>query len=171
MIWLLWLAGRVLIWTGPEYVAVVVDCSFFPVVAIALLRVLIAAGNRRNYFLAAALCTLGLLNVFFHWGAWLGRFDLSLRSAYAAIGLVIMFVTVIGGRVIPMFIVNTIHGFKLKQWKLIEKFAPLMVILTFLADATNAPSWVIVTCALIAVMIHSVRIIGWRSWAVGYRLF
>ena len=169
LIGLLWLAGRLLIWTGPEYSAAVVDCAFLPTVAIALLRVLIVAENRRNYFLAVALCTLGLLNMLFHWWASLGRFDLALRTAYVAIGLIIMFVAVIGGRVIPMFTTNAIPGFKLKQWKFIEKLAPLTVIFAFLADATHAPVWVIVTCAIIAVIIHSIRMLGWRSWAVGYR--
>lgn len=169
LIWLLWLAGRILIWTGPEHIAAVVDCVFLPIVAIALLRVLIAAGNRRNYFLAVALCTLALLNILFHYWVWQGRFDLSLRTAYIAIGFVILFVTVIAGRVIPMFTTNAIRGFKLKQWQIIEKLAAPIVIVTFLADATNAASWIIVTCAIIAVVIHSVRIIGWRSWALGYR--
>lgn len=103
LIWLLWIAGRISIWAGPEYIAAVLDCTFLPIVAITLLRVLIAAGNRRNYFLAIALCTLGLLNILFHWWAWQNRFDLSLRISYLAVGFIIMFVTVIGGRVIPMF--------------------------------------------------------------------
>lgn len=169
LIWILWLAGRILIWTGPESIAAVVDCAFLPVVAIALLRVLVAAGNRRNYFLAVALCTFGLLNILFHYWAWQSRFDLSLRTAYAAVGLVIMFVTVIGGRVIPMFTTNAIPGFKLKQWMVIERLAAPSVILTFLADAINAAPWIIVMYAVSAVVIHSARVIGWRSWAVGYR--
>lgn len=41
--------------------------------------------------------------------------------------------------------------------------------MTFLVDATNVASWVIFTCAMTSVVIHSVRIIGWRSWAIGYR--
>lgn len=169
LLWLLWLVGRILIWTGPEYISVIVDSAFLPVVAIVLLRVLIVAGNRRNYFLAVALCTLGLLNILFYWVAWHGRFDLSLRIAYLAIGLIIMFITVIGGRVIPMFTINAIHGFKLKQWQIIEKTSPLIVIITFLADAINVASWMIFTSAVLAVVIHSIRIIGWRSWTVGYR--
>jgi len=168
-IWLLWLAGRVLIWTGPEYIAAIVDCVFLPVVAIAILRVLIAAGNRRNYFLAAALLALGLLNILFHFWIEQKRFDLSLRVAYLAVGFVIMFITVIGGRVIPMFTTNAIHGFKLRQWPIIEKLAAPIVILVFLADAANAPPLVVITCAIVATIIHSVRMIGWRSWAVGYR--
>lgn len=155
--------------TGPESIAAIVDCAFLPVVAIALLRVLIAAGNRRNYFLAFALCTLGLLNIIFHLCAWQNHVDLSLRSAYLAIGFVIMFVTVIGGRVIPMFTANAIFGFKIRQWKIIEKFAAPIVIASFLADAINLSSWVIATLAIAAAVIHSIRIIGWRSWAVGYR--
>ena len=169
LIFLLWIAGRLLIWTGPEHIAAVVDCAFLPITAIVLIRILVTADNRRNYFLAVALCTLGLLNMLFHYWVWQSRFDLSLRTAYAAIGFVIMFVTVIGGRVIPMFTTNAIQGFKLKRWKTIETLAAPIVIVTFLADATSAAPWIIAACDMIAVVIHSVRIIGWHSWTVGYR--
>lgn len=50
-LWLLWAAGRLLVWSGPEPVAAVVDSLFLPLTAIVLLRVLVAVKNRRNVFL------------------------------------------------------------------------------------------------------------------------
>jgi uncharacterized protein involved in response to NO len=168
-LWLLWAAGRILVWSGPELIAAIVDCAFLPIVAIVLLRVLITARNRHNIFLPVALGLFGLLNVGFHWWAWHGRLDLSMRAAYAAIGLVVMQVTVISGRVVPMFTTNAIPGFRITRWKVIEALAVPVVLLTFIADAANAVPWLIVACACVASAVHGIRIAGWHSWRVGSR--
>jgi uncharacterized protein involved in response to NO len=168
-LWLLWAAGRVLVWTGPEPVAAIVDSAFLPIVAVVLLRVLIAARNRHNIFLPVALGLFGLLNALFHWWAWLGRGELALRDAYASVGLVIMFVTVIAGRVVPMFTMNAIRGFTVRRWRLVETLATPVVIVAVLADAANAAPWLIAVCACAAAAIHAARIAGWRSWRVGAR--
>jgi uncharacterized protein involved in response to NO len=168
-LWLLWAAGRVLVWSGPEPVAAVVDSAFLPIVALVLLRVLIAARNRRNLFLPVALGLFGVLNALFHWWSWRGRGDLALRDAYAALGLVVMFVAVIAGRVIPMFTANAMPGFAMKRWRLIEVLAGPIVLVTFLADAFKAAPLLIAACACAAAAIHGARMAGWRSWKVGAR--
>ena len=168
-LWLLWAAGRVLVWSGPKPIAAIVDCAFLPIVAIALLRVLITARNRHNIFLPVALGLFGLLNVCFHWWTWHGRPDLSMRAAYAAIGLAVMFVTVISGRVVPMFTTNAIPGFRMTRWKVIERLAVPTVILAFVADAADAAPWFIVAGACVAAAVHGIRIAGWHSWRVGPR--
>lgn len=168
-LWLLWAAGRVLVWTGPAPIAATVDSAFLPVAALVLLHVLIRARNRHNIFLPVALGLFGLLNVLFHAWAWQGRTDLALRAAYAATGLAVMFVTVIAGRVVPMFTMNAIPGFPVKRWKIIEVLAAPVVIVTLLADATNAPTPLVAACACVAAAVHLIRIAGWRSWRVGPR--
>jgi uncharacterized protein involved in response to NO len=168
-LWLLWAAGRVLVWSGPEPVAAVVDSAFLPIVALVLLRVLIAARNRRNLFLPVALGLFGVLNALFHWWSSQGRGDLALRDAYAALGLVVMFVAVIAGRVIPMFTANAIPGFVMKRWALIEALAGPIVLVTFLADALKAAPLLTGACACAAAAIHGARLAGWRSWKVGAR--
>jgi uncharacterized protein involved in response to NO len=168
-LWLLWALGRVLVWSGPQPVAAIVDSAFLPVVAILLLRVLITARNRRNIFLPVALTVFGLLNAVFHWGAWEGRPDLALRVAYVAIGLVVMFVTVIAGRVVPTFSMNAIPGLSVKRWRAIEALAAPAVILTFVADAANVAPLAVAACACVTAAIHGVRIAGWRPWRIGNR--
>jgi len=165
-LWLLWAGGRVLMWFGPQPLAALIDTAFLPVTAVVLLRVLLAARNRRNLFLPVALAALGLLNGLFHWWLGHGRADLALRAAYAATGLAIMFVTVIAGRVIPMFTMNAMPGFTAKRWKFVEMLATPTVIVALLADALAAPSALIVASAGIAAAVHAARIAGWHSWRV-----
>lgn len=168
-LWLLWAAGRVLVWSGPAPVAAIVDCAFLPIVAVVLLRVLLAAGNRRNVFLTVVLALFGLLNVLFHWWALHGRADLALRAAYAATGLAVMFVCVMAGRVVPMFTANAIPGFAVKRWKLVETLATPLVVLSFAADAVQAPAAAVIALCLSAALVHAIRLAGWRSWRVGPR--
>lgn len=169
LLWLLWAAGRILVWTGPALLAAVVDCVFLPLVAVVLARVLVSARNRHNIFLPIALGLLGLLNLLFHVWAWQGRFDLALRTAYAATGLIIMFVAVITGRVVPMFTMNAIPGFTVRRWKWIDALAYPVPLLALVLDAINGPSAVVFAVALAAALIHAIRMLGWRSWRVGAR--
>lgn len=168
-LWLLWIAGRVLVWTGPEPVAAVVDVAFLLIAAVVLLRVLIAAKNRHNIFLPVALGLYGLLDALFHWYAWDGRGDLALRVAYATTGLVIMFVSVITGRVVPMFTTNAIKGFTVKRWKFVDTWATPAPLIALIADAAGAPAALVAACAAATAVIHAVRMAGWRSWRVGPR--
>jgi uncharacterized protein involved in response to NO len=168
-LWLLWAVGRVLVWTGPSLAAAVVDVAFLPIVAVVLLRVLIAAKNRHNIFLPVALGLFGLLNALFHWYAWEGRFDLALRVAYATTGLIIMFISVIAGRVVPMFTTNAIPGFTVKRWKFVDAWAAPAPLITLAADALGAPALIVAACAAATAALHAVRIVGWRSWRVGPR--
>ncbi|OLL32091.1 NnrS family protein [Burkholderia sp. SRS-W-2-2016] len=168
-LWLLWAGGRVLVWSGPPVLAAFVDTAFLPVTGLVLLRILIAARNRHNIFLPVALGLFGLLNGLFHWWALHQQPELALRAAYAAVGLAVMFVTVIAGRVIPMFTANAIPGFPIKRWKAVETLAMPVVVLTFIADALNAPAPLVAVLAGSAALIHGIRIAGWHSSRVGAR--
>lgn len=65
-------------------------------------------GFRPFIFVPVVLGMLGLLNVLFHVWALQGRADLALRSADAAVGLLVTLVTIIAGRVTPMFTANAV---------------------------------------------------------------
>jgi uncharacterized protein involved in response to NO len=168
-LWLLWAAARVLMWSGPALVAAVVDVAFLPIAAVVLLRVLIAARNRHNIFLPVALALYGLLDALFLWYAGHGRLDLALRVAYAATGLVIMFISAISGRVVPMFTTNAIKGFTVKRWKFVDDWAVPAPLITLAIDAAGAPTAIVAACAAATAVLHAVRIVGWRSWRVGPR--
>ncbi|HDR9046199.1 TPA: NnrS family protein [Burkholderia vietnamiensis] len=169
VLWLLWLAGRVLVWSGPAVPAAIVDALFLPVTAAVLLRVLLAAKNRHNVFLPVALLLFGALNVLFHVAVTTGRADLALRAAYAATGLVVFFVAVITGRIVPMFTMNAIPGFTMRRFRLVDTLAGPAVALTLFADALGAPGALLIAAALATAVLHAWRIVGWRSWRVGKR--
>jgi uncharacterized protein involved in response to NO len=163
---LLWLAGRVLVWSGPALPAAIVDSAFLPLAALLLLRVLMKAGNRRNYFLAVVLLAFGALNALFHGFAIDTRADLSMRAVYASAGIVVLLVSVIGGRVIPMFTANAIPGFVARRRRIVEATVAPLTLAAFFADALALDGAIVAPLALLACGVHLARMIGWRSYAV-----
>jgi uncharacterized protein involved in response to NO len=163
---LLWLAGRVLVWSGPALPAAIVDSAFLPVAAILLLRVLVEAGNRRNYFIAVVVFAFGALNAAFHAFAIDARPDLAMRAVCASAGIVVLLVGVIGGRVIPMFTANAMPGFIARRWRFVELMAAPLTIAAFVADAFALDGAIVAPIALLACGVHLARMIGWRSYAV-----
>jgi uncharacterized protein involved in response to NO len=163
---LLWLCARVLVWSGPAVPAATVDSAFLPAVAIVLLRVLSKAGNRRNYFLVPVLLTFGALDAAFHVLTQSGRPDLALRGLYAAAGVVVLLVSLIGARVIPMFTSNAIPGFVTRRWQPVEASAAPLTLVALFADAAALPAAVVAPLAFAACAVHAARLIGWRSYKV-----
>jgi uncharacterized protein involved in response to NO len=169
LLWLLWLTGRITVWFGPEPLAAIVDSAFLPALAIVLLRVLVRARNRHNVFVPVVLGMLGLLNILFNVWALQGRADLALRAADAAVGLLVTLVTIIAGRVTPMFTANAVPGYTFRRWRAIEALAVPLPLLTFVLDALGANAWLVCSAAGATAVIHGIRLAGWRSWQVGRR--
>ncbi|KXV10566.1 NnrS family protein [Caballeronia megalochromosomata] len=163
---LLWLAGRVLVWSGPALPAAIVDSAFLPVAAFMLLRVLVKAGNRRNYFLGVVLLAFGALNTVFHGFTIDARPDLAMRAVYASAGIVVLLVSVIGGRVIPMFTANAMPGFVARRWRFVELTVAPLTLAAFFTDAFALDGAIVASLALLACGAHLARMIGWRSYAV-----
>jgi uncharacterized protein involved in response to NO len=169
LLWLLWLAGRIAVWFGPEPLAAIVDSAFLPILMIVLLRVLIPARDRHNIFVPVVLGMLGFLNVLFHASVLQGRADLALRSADAAVGLLVTLVAIIAGRVTPMFTANAVPGYAFRRWWAIEALAVPLPLLAFAFDALGASAWLVGSAAGATAVVHGIRFAGWRSWQVGRR--
>jgi uncharacterized protein involved in response to NO len=160
----LWVAGRVLVLTPFAIAAAVANAAFPVAVAIAIGIPLVQSRNRRNYFFIALLLMLCLVVLVFH----LSHLDLFPwpQRASLQVGLdVILFVmTVMGGRVIPMFTNNGIPGVRATRRPEVEKLALGGVLLLLVADLLLAPPVIIAGIALIAAAAHAVRLYLWQPW-------
>ena len=107
---LLWLAARLAVFVAPYAVFAAIDMLLLPAVALALLRVLIQSGNKRNIPLISLLLLMALANGAFHLAV-LGVLALpAVTALYAQLGLIVMVVCVMTGRVLPMFTMNVTPG-------------------------------------------------------------
>ncbi|MBK1838216.1 NnrS family protein [Azospirillum sp. YIM B02556] len=165
----LWIAGRVAVfpWTGmPEPVAAVIDLAFLPGLGVALARPLVAAGKWRNsaFLILIALLTAGNLLIHLEW---LDLLDGGAEAGFAlGLGIVLMMVTVIGGRILPAFTRNGLGkaGLGVRSWPMVER--PVLVLTLTLVPATMAAPDSVVTglIALAAAVAHTVRLAGWQGW-------
>ncbi|WP_255213501.1 NnrS family protein, partial [Burkholderia pseudomallei] len=132
-LWLLWLAGRVLMWTGPGWAAAAVDIALLPAIAYALVRALIGAKNRHGIFLPVALGMLAALNALFHLWIRQGHADWALRCVDLAAGLLVLFIVIIGGRIIPSITATARPELPVRQWRLVESSVMSVTLAALLA--------------------------------------
>jgi uncharacterized protein involved in response to NO len=158
----LWLAGRVAMFAAPAPVAAVVDLAFLPVAAWPMYRVLARAGNQRNMFLVALLGLLALVNAAFH-ASVLGWLPVApTRPIYAAIIILVIIETAIGGRVIPMFTANAVRGITTVTNARTDKLALACTAAAGAAWALALPAAVTAPLALAAALAQAVRLAGWK---------
>jgi len=103
----LWLAGRVAILMSTTIgatPAAMIDLAFLVTLAIVAAREIVAGRNWRNLRVLAVLGVLIIGNAIFHLeSSWFGSADYGIRTAIAAI---VLLITVVGGRVVPSFTRN-----------------------------------------------------------------
>jgi uncharacterized protein involved in response to NO len=160
----LWVAGRILVLTPFATLAVAANAAFPLALAVAIAVPLMRAGNVRNYFFVGLLGLMGMLVAVLH---------LALRQAIEVpprLGLVLgldvmlFIMSVVGGRVIPMFTNNGVPGAGATRQALIEKLALGAVLLLFVADFLQLRSGLIAAIALTATVAHGIRLYLWRPW-------
>ena len=161
----LWLAGRIgMAFFSYGAVVAAIDIAFLPVAAAMLLRVLIKAKSKRNYFVGVLPGLLGFANLIFHLAV-LGLLEIDpLIATHLALGLVVVLESVIGGRVIPMFTFNAIRG--LKQWRdarldWAAVLATAAALLLWSCDVGGAAA----VLSFAAAALQLARLWGWNPWA------
>lgn len=164
----LWAAGRISLLLSDGLLAALVDVLFLPVAAIGLGRVLVRAGNKRNYGMLVILGALSLANLGFHL-ARLGVFGFDpLAALHFALGLIVLLETVMGGRVIPMFTENGVRMALGKSILLAQPawMTPASVAATGIALllwVLDAGAWA-AGVSLLAGSLQLVRVLGWKPW-------
>lgn len=164
----LWIAGRLgmaLDGSSTRWVAALLDLPFFPAVALAIAGPILKARNWRN---AGFVVLLGLLfgaNLLFHFGelAW------QTRASRLALHVVILIITVVGGRVIPSFTENALKVQATRRapldWAAFAAVA-LMAALGLVEESiVPGAAKAAGVLAVVAGLLQGARMLGWRSAA------
>lgn len=166
----LWLAGRAVVapWTGaPPALAAATDLAFLPALGVALALPLIRAGKIGN---TAFLVLLGLLttaNLLFHL-EWMGLLADGARSGQSlGIGVVLMMVAVIGGRILPAFTRNALKArgvaAEVKTRSCVERLTLASTVAMIPVDLILPGSLLAGAVALVAAVAHARRMAGWQT--------
>ena len=160
----LWVAGRILVLSPWSWLAAGVNVAFPLAVATALAIPLYRGNNRRNYFFVALLLLMALAQLVVHLNA-LGVLQVP-GWAGIALGLDVMLLvlSVMGGRVIPMFTNNAIPGAKAVRHPWVEKLALGMVLLLIFADAIHVTGAWLALLAVFTMLAHLTRLCLWQPW-------
>ena len=160
----LWLAGRVLVLLPWGWLAAAVNVAFPLAAATALAIPLYRARNQRNYFFVGLLVLLALAQLMVHLNA-LGALRVP-SWAGIALGLdVMLFVlSVMAGRVIPMFTNNAIPLAKATRHPWVEKLALGLVLLFACAEVLQISGGWLAWIAVVAMLAHSARLWLWQPW-------
>lgn len=157
---LLWLAGRVAMLLCPPLPAALIDLPFIPAAAFALARLLLLAGNRRNLPLVGLLGLIAAANAAYHAGV-LGWLPLQPEhAAEAALLLIVLLATVLGGRVIPGFTANATGAPTVSNEKL-NRSGIALVAAACAAAVLGLPGVLTAVLCAAAAAVHFRRMAGW----------
>ncbi|QBG35725.1 NnrS family protein [Litorilituus sediminis] len=109
VLFILWLAGRVVVLMPNllgDVLTTLVDLSFLPAVAYVLAKPIIAIKQYRNLFFAPLLLLLTIANLEMHMAIYYPQTFSIVYAGYAGVMLVTFLMSVMAGRVTPMFTAN-----------------------------------------------------------------
>lgn len=165
----LWLLGRLVVassahWPGALVAAV--DLAFLPVLGFFLAWPLMRERNR-NTPLLLVLLALWLCNAVFHFGQLRGELLVSRRALIAAIDLVLILITVIGGRIVPSFTAGLLRQRSLvglvrsspRVTVLATGFMIAVAVVDLLAPDGPLAGWI----ALAAAAVQGLRLAQWQG--------
>jgi uncharacterized protein involved in response to NO len=167
----LWIAGRgAMLFATPGWAALV-DIAFLPAATWPMYQVLQRSGNKRNMPLLGLLVLLTIANAVYH-AAMLGWLQLSpMLAVHAAILVLAVLSTVMGGRVIPGFTTNMAPGSRPKTNARTDKaglalIGAASVAWLALQGGAGVGALAAVLAALLAAaagVVHLWRLSGWST--------
>lgn len=167
-----WLLGRLVAATStawPFALVAIVDLAFLPALAAMLAWPLLRERNRNTPLLLVLLVLWGC-NAAFHFGLLREDLDLARRSLLAGVDLVLLLVTVIGGRITPSFTATALRmrGIEgvVRARKSLTVLAVALMALVVLVDVAWPDSKVAGWVALAAAVAQAARLAQWQGWRV-----
>lgn len=162
-----WLAGRVLIATGPPMLAALVDVIFVPLLAAVVAVPIVRSRNQRNYKIVVLLVLIAVTHVVYHTAS-LGSLPswLAYTSIITMLDLLTILLAIVAGRVIPAFTKNAIPESDPKHamWLEILSFGSLILIVgtRVSSDWVPIPVSIPTTIIVVAAVSHMFRLALWQ---------
>ena len=140
----IWTLGRLAPFVSilPNYIIAAIDLSFLPLLIFYVAQPLIKSANKRNYFIIGLLAIFLFLNSIIHLQI-LGYLKINPSQVLlVAIYLIISLITVMAGRVFPMFSQNGVDNrYQVRKFNIIEEFAVPSILLFILVELLTDNPW------------------------------
>lgn len=160
---LVWLCARVLpLLPVPGWLVAATDLAFAPLLTVAVAYPIIRAKNYRNLLFVPILFAFFVANLLVHLEL-LGITDATaLTGLHLALYLVVMVITVIGGRVIPFFTERGVEGVSCTRYDSVEKVI-IPATALWLIGSLSGITAVVATLSALLCLLTLVRLYGWFS--------
>ncbi|WP_299083958.1 NnrS family protein [uncultured Paraglaciecola sp.] len=163
----LWLLARILMLLDTSlWFTALVDISFLLLAALFLARLVLKVKQYRNLVFVPLLMLLATANGFSHLSVITGEAQFFTQGLYSTVMLVTLIMTVIAGRVFPMFTANGTQTIKVENLTWLEKsviaLTASLVVIHFANIQLRLPSQLMVLIFFSGAMAHSYRAIRWR---------
>ncbi len=167
-----WLAGRLLMATNlMPAISAAIDIIFIPATAFVLAKPVIAIKQYRNLIFVPVLLAMTIANALFHYGILFDQLSLSQQGLQFMIWLVVLMMTILGGRVIPFFTANGTQTPKTEPMPLLEMAVIVSTIFLAIIYGLGLSRFMTDTVQIIllvtAGLLHGFRCVRWRGWITG----
>jgi len=171
MLFLLWLMGRIFI-LFPDLLGslltTIIDLSFLPAVAIILAKPLIAIKQYRNLFFVPLLLLFTIANLEMHLAIYYPEAFTVIFSAYAGVMLVTFLMSVMAGRVTPMFTANGTQTIKVATLPWLDMITngslAIAMFYLLLQPIINFSELIFGILLIIAGLFQTMRWLRWKPW-------
>jgi uncharacterized protein involved in response to NO len=164
-----WLAGRIAFSLGdalPFGLLAALELAFLPGVMLLIAPTLLRNSNR-NTRLLLVLFALWAMDALFLYGIARGDIALSAAALRGGLGLVLVLITVIGGRIVPAFTRNALgqNGADavIRSYPLAEKLVVPAMLGFAVADLVSPTGMATASIALVAAVLQAWRLSGWQG--------
>ncbi len=171
LIFVVWLLARIGMFAGSSaygWLIALIDVSFLPLTAYFMTMIVLKSDSHRQLVFLPILLFLALANVLTHLSVLTGNLAYFTWGIYTALILVVLLMTVIGGRVIPEFTANGLGITKTHNTSWIEYPVLLSTCLIVLVYINNAvlwlPGYVLASLFGLACLSNTIRALRWQPW-------
>ena len=166
-LFILWVIARVLpiFSTVPDVVIAVIDLAFAPLVAIGIGWPIIRSGNYRNLIFIPLLIGFFVANLLMHLELLQITEGTANQGIQLALFLVMVIISLIGGRVIPFFTERGVEGVQCRKYAVIEKSVIPLSLIWIISSFTPFTVITIILSLALSIL-HAVRLTGWFKPAI-----
>ena len=165
----IWMLGRAAFAAAshvPPAILVVAELAFLPGV-FALVAPPVLRTMNRNLPLLFVLAAFWCLDAAFLWAVIDANTMLARQLLLATLGVVLLLITAIGGRIVPAFTANALRvrgiDVTLRSRPAVEKVVIATMVALALADLAQAPPALSASIAGVAALLHLLRMSGWQT--------
>ena len=166
----LWLAGRVAFSLGhglPTWLLAVGELGFVPALLLAIAPALLRGANR-NWPMLGLLIGFWAADVTFAVGLATQDPLLSRTALVAAMDVVLVLITIIGGRIVPAFTGNALRASgvqaSIRSVPVVERLVLLSMLAMLFCDVFFPHSYLTAAIVAAAATLHFWRLMGWLGW-------